>query len=846
MKMSQWLKISLTICVLLIQWIKPSEQEPLDDYILDYQEVNYDPFNLHNNHMRVKRSLDKHLYLRFKAYDRDFHLKLQTAKDIFSPTHMMEDQDGNLKPVDTSFIYEGSLVDVPRSFVHVAIINGTARGHIHIPGDTTYHIEPSKRFFHNPGFHSVIYPERHMNLDPYRHLREKDVHMGQCGNDRVREWMTRVSESAYEAPNRAKRSEMPSDSTSSFKYTEQANRHKRSVNLAKENKNTCYLYLRTDPTFWNFIKKEKYKKSSADGDLSDERVTEEIQAFFASHVNAVKTIFSDTLFESYDRKISYSGITFLVQRTKIMTDVTEKCTTNSPTAYCNRNIDVSNFLNLNSMDNHDDFCLAYVFAHRDFTQGTLGLAWVASPSKKAGGICEKSKRFPAGNKHVWKSLNTGIVTIVNYGKSVPSRVSQLTFAHECGHNFGSPHDSGIHCAPFGTSDPGASKGNYIMFASATMGDKDHNDNFSPCSQDNITRVLDAMYRGYSGKSNCLSESQGQFCGNGITEEGEECDCGFKEDCTDTCCHPKGAENKQECKLKSVNGNKVQCSPTQGPCCKGNTCTYVESSPQQQCRAKDECSLAQYCNGQSSSCPVSDFLPNMTRCNANSQVCISGKCMGSVCQTIPGWSACYLTSLPDGGGPSKEELCYVACMNPSTKKCVSSFNKDDVDKPENDDFKKMLSNISVNGIKLPAGSPCDKFRGYCDVFHLCRGVDADGPLARLKNLIFNPQTLQTIKDWIVEHWWAVMLMSICLVVVMGVFIKVCAVHTPSSNPRKRAARKLSLPGRGHRAANNKAQDRARQGEPPPPYTRSSAGGPAHGKGPRYNKDRRNQMELQQRI
>lgn len=48
--------------------------------------------------------------------------------------------------------------------------------------------------------------------------------------------------------------------------------------------------------------------------------------------------------------------------------------------FCMENIDVSNFLNLHSLGNHEDFCLAYVFTYRDFTGGTLGLAWVASAS----------------------------------------------------------------------------------------------------------------------------------------------------------------------------------------------------------------------------------------------------------------------------------------------------------------------------------------------------------------------------------------------------------------------------------------------------------------------------------
>ena len=58
----------------------------------------------------------------------------------------------------------------------------------------------------------------------------------------------------------------------------------------------------------------------------------------------------------------------------------------------------------------------------------------------------------------------------------PNLVSQLTLAHEIGHNFGSPHDYPSECRP------GGKVGNYIMFASATSGDRDNNNKFSHCSK----------------------------------------------------------------------------------------------------------------------------------------------------------------------------------------------------------------------------------------------------------------------------------------------------------------------------------------------------------------------------
>lgn len=59
--------------------------------------------------------------------------------------------------------------------------------------------------------------------------------------------------------------------------------------------------------------------------------------------------------------------------------------------------------------------------------------FLVSPSP--GGICERYQTFSGGMR---KTLNTGIVSMLNYGRRVPTGVSALTFAHEAGHSFGSP------------------------------------------------------------------------------------------------------------------------------------------------------------------------------------------------------------------------------------------------------------------------------------------------------------------------------------------------------------------------------------------------------------------------
>lgn len=47
----------------------------------------------------------------------------------------------------------------------------------------------------------------------------------------------------------------------------------------------------------------------------------------------------------------------------------------------------------------------------------------------------------------------------------------------------------------------------------------------------------------------FTESGQPICGNALVEPGEQCDCGYSDQCQDECCYSANEEQDKKCKLK---------------------------------------------------------------------------------------------------------------------------------------------------------------------------------------------------------------------------------------------------------------------------------------------------------
>ncbi|XP_007653484.2 disintegrin and metalloproteinase domain-containing protein 19 [Ornithorhynchus anatinus] len=178
-----------------------------------------------------------------------------------------------------------------------------------------------------------------------------------------------------------------------------------------------------------------------------------------------------------------------------------------------------------------------------------------------------------------------------------------TMAHEMGHNFGMSHDSTGCCSA------SAEEGGCIM-ASATG--HPFPKVFNRCNRKELDRYLQ------SGGGMCLLNMPdtrtlygGQRCGNGYLEDGEECDCGEEEECSNPCC------NASNCTLKAG----AECA--HGSCC--HQCKLM--APGTLCREQSQqCDLSEYCTGKTPLCPTNFYKMDGTPCEGEQAFCYNGMCL----------------------------------------------------------------------------------------------------------------------------------------------------------------------------------------------------------------------------
>uniref|UniRef100_W5LMN1 ADAM metallopeptidase domain 28 n=1 Tax=Astyanax mexicanus TaxID=7994 RepID=W5LMN1_ASTMX len=184
-------------------------------------------------------------------------------------------------------------------------------------------------------------------------------------------------------------------------------------------------------------------------------------------------------------------------------------------------------------------------------------------------------------------------------------------AHELGHNLGMEHD-----------EPTCSCSSAHCIMSAELSNPPP-EKFSNCSVAEYREFLQT-----TSALTCLLDKPAEgsiiappICGNNFKEEGEECDCGLVEECTNPCC------DAATCTLTPGS----QCSS--GECC--NNCKLVPVDSL--CRSvMSECDLPEYCTGASGDCPADTYREDGLPCRNNSGYCYHGHCPLRQDQCIQMW------------------------------------------------------------------------------------------------------------------------------------------------------------------------------------------------------------------
>ncbi|XP_025052354.1 disintegrin and metalloproteinase domain-containing protein 10-like [Alligator sinensis] len=632
--------------------------EHLRPFVKYHERVFYDTEALEQLHQRSKRAAEEHeTLIQLEFQAYRRTFKLRLSRDTSAFTKDFEIQvKDTLKPGDVSFIYSGDLHDEPGSFCHGSIHNGLFEGFIRTKNGT-YYVESAGACTSTSPGHSLIHHERDIDY------------------------------SLLEDPDSAALTERAHQILQHFQQElklkgETLEREKRSLDYSRT---SCLLHLQVDYLFYQRF-----------------GTTEAVVSQVASYIKAVNAIYEGADFDGIKH------VDFKVKTLSIIQEDDPSGSRDSPY------IGPEMLLLLHSKSNWNTYCLSYLLTDRDYS-GVLGIAFNGQTGD-LGGICSKHKKFQDQEA----SLNTGLITLQNYGQYLPPRIIHIVLAHELGHSLGAHHDESKECARFNID---TTYGNYLMFGHATDGWQHNNDRFSTCSIEYIGKLLRAK------KDTCFVETDRPICGNRIVDPGEECDVG--NDISNHCCYAAREPNGIGCRLKPG----AQCSSSQGLCC-SQDCVF--KSQGELCQEETECAFASICSGLAAQCPTPVPRDNGTFCSRGTRICLAGLCLASLCVKY-GLEQCDCVS------SSMREKCHLCCQQPGQARTCAS---------------------TASFIPLTPGSPCWDKTGYCDKFHTCRLVDEDGPIARVKNSILAFIELEDVAAWMKKRWWAVLAMILTLAAMMA--------------------------------------------------------------------------------
>ncbi|CAN8013992.1 unnamed protein product, partial [Ixodes persulcatus] len=359
-----------------------SAERPLNRFVRHYEPLSYKPIIVSHSQSRRKRSLEQeHERVRFtiQSQKRRFRLSLTKDTSVFSDNFVLMTDQGPVQ-AELDHLYSGYLVGVKNSLVVGSIMGGLFSGRIVTP-DNEYYVERASRYFGNASaFHSIFYAAEDVAFSGTA-----------CGlHGAAKAWADdiRYRYASYrQQQQRAKRSVLePVDTwegVDSSKANGSSKLHrdreptnmegrKKSAHIPDANlKRVCNLEIIIDQTLYE-AKLNEY--------FVDVKVKQALMELVHSHVSSAREIF---------KHVNFNGITdisFEVQRTRINGSATCAESARHSNPFCSPNLDATHVLHELSKQDHDDFCLTYLWTHRDFPEGTLGLAYMAEPEGELDGV----------------------------------------------------------------------------------------------------------------------------------------------------------------------------------------------------------------------------------------------------------------------------------------------------------------------------------------------------------------------------------------------------------------------------------------------------------------------------